>query len=321
MHLCNCAQTSALTRKSPGAALALIPQLLNPMNYETILYSVEDGILTITLNRPEKLNAFTVRMANELVDAFTIASEDDEVRAIVVTGQGQAFCAGMDLSVGGNVFGLDEALRPTLSDLDQRFDDPEIVRGVRDTGGRVSLAIFECKKPVIAAINGAAVGIGATMTLAMDFRFASENLRMGFVFGKIGIVPEACSSWFLPRIVGLTKALKWAYSAKIIEAAEALRCGLVSEVHPEDMLLASAQAFARTLITDRSPVSIALTRQMMLRNSAEPHPKRAHQIESLAMFYTSIADGKEGVASFREKRAPKFSACASRMPEFYPWWH
>ncbi|MEP6588201.1 MAG: crotonase/enoyl-CoA hydratase family protein [Polaromonas sp.] len=290
------------------------------MNYETILYSVQDGILTITLNRPGKLNAFTMRMANELIDAFAVASEDDAVRAIVVTGQGQAFCAGMDLSTNGNVFGLDESLRPTPDDLEQRFDDPEIVRGVRDTAGRVLLSIFDCKKPVIAAINGAAAGIGATMTLATDFRLASEDLRMGFTFGKIGMVPEACQSWFLPRIVGLTRALKWAYSAKIIEAAEALRCGLVREVHPVGTLLASAQEFARTLVSDRSPVSMALIRQMLPRNSAEPHPKRAHQIESLAMFYARISEGKEGVASFREKRAPEFSGRASQTPEFYPWW-
>lgn len=290
------------------------------MNYETLRCFIEDGILTVTLYRPGKLNAFTVQMADELVDLFTTASEDDVVRAIVVTGDGKAFCAGMDLAESGNVFGLDESLRPTLADMDQRPDDPLIARGVRDTGGRVALAIFDCKKPVIAAINGAAVGIGATMTLPMDFRFASEKLRMGFVFGKLGIVPEACSSWFLPRIVGMTNALRWTYSAQIIEAEEALRCGLVSEVVPHDELLPRAQAFARTLVSERSPVSVALIRQMMWRNSAQNHPREAHRIDSLAMFFTSIADGKEGVAAFREKRSPAFTARASEMPSFYPWW-
>lgn len=290
------------------------------MNYETLRCTDSDGILTVTLCRRGKLNAFTVQMADELVDVFTTASENDAVRAVVVTGDGKAFCAGMDLSEPGNVFGLDESLHPTLADLEQRFDDPVIVRGVRDTGGRVALAIFECKKPVIAAINGAAVGIGATMTLPMDFRFASETLRMGFVFGKLGIVPEACSSWFLPRIVGMTNALRWTYSAQIIEAEEALRCGLVSEVLPAGELLARAQAFARSLVSERSPVSVALTRQMMWRNSAREHPREAHRIDSLAMFYTSVGDGKEGVAAFRDKRTPAFAGRASDMPPFYPWW-
>lgn len=193
--------------------------------------------MTLTLSRPDSLNAFTVRMANELVHAFGAASEDDSVRAIVVTGAGRAFCAGMDLGEGGNVFGLDESLSPTMTDLNERFDDLEIVSGVRDTGGRVTLAIFDCKKPVIAAINGAAIGVGATMTLAMDVRFASEKARIGFVFGKIGIVPDACSSWFLPKVVGIAKALEWTYSGENFDAAQALRCGLVSEVLPADQLL------------------------------------------------------------------------------------
>ena len=178
------------------------------MHYETLAWSLSDRVLTITLNRPERLNAFTVQMAEDLIAAFNRASDDDAVGAIIVTGAGRAFCAGMDLSREGNVFGLNEALHPTLDELHERLDDPEIVAGVRDTGGRVTLAIFDCKKPVIAAINGAAVGVGATMTLAMDIRLASDAARFGFVFGKIGIVPEACSTWFLPRIVGITKALE-----------------------------------------------------------------------------------------------------------------
>ena len=207
------------------------------MTYNTLDYAVQDGILTLTLNRPEQMNAFTVEMANELVAAFTRASDDDAVRAIIVTGSGKAFCAGMDLSVPGNVFGLDESQQPTLDDMRARLDDPAIHAGVRDTGGRVTLAIYNCKKPVIAAINGAAVGIGATMTLAMDVRLASEKARIGFVFGKIGIVPEACSSWFLPRIVGISQALEWVYGADILSAEDAKAGGLVKAVVAPDQLL------------------------------------------------------------------------------------
>jgi len=290
------------------------------MKYETLKYDVSDRILTLTLSRPDSLNAFTVRMADELVHAFRVASEDDAVRSIVVTGAGRAFCAGMDLAVGGNVFGLNESLHPTMSDLDERFEDPEIVSGVRDTGGRVTLAIFDCKKPVIAAINGAAVGVGATMTLAMDIRLASEKARIGFVCGKIGIVPDACSSWFLPKIVGIAKALEWTYSGEILDAAQALRANLVSEVVPVDQLLDRAYRFARLMANERSPISTALIRQMMYRNSSLPHPSQAHKVESLGIFHTSLGDGKEGVAAFREKRRPAFTGRASQMPDFYPWW-
>ena len=289
-------------------------------NYETLDYSVADGILTLTLNRPDALNAFTVTMANELEDAFTRVNDDDSVGAVVVTGSGRAFCAGMDLSSAGNVFGLDESLQPTLDDLVSRGDDPQIIAGVRDTGGRVSLAIYRCTKPVIAAINGAAVGIGATMTLPMDFRIASDKARIGFVFGRLGIVPEACSTWFLPRIVGLGKALELVYSADILDAAQALEAGLVREVVPGDDLLPTAYALARLFIENRSPVATALMRQMMYRNSAAADPIDAHRIESLAMFYTSIADGKEGVAAFLGKRPAEFTSRASAdMPPFYPW--
>lgn len=290
------------------------------MNYTTLKYEVSDRILTLTLNRPDQLNAFTVTMANELVHAFNRASDDDSVGAVVVTGAGRAFCAGMDLSVPGNVFGLDEKLTPTLSDLHDRFDDPTIVNGVRDTGGRVTLAIFECKKPVIGAINGAAVGIGATMTLAMDVRLASDKARIGFVFGKIGIVPEACSSWFLPRIVGMQQALDWIYSAEIFDGAEAERGGLVKAVYPVDQLLAEAYKLAHKYVDNRSPVAAALTRQMLYSNSAQSHPAEAHRIESIAMFYASVGDGKEGVRSFLEKRAPNFAGKASAMPPFYSEW-
>jgi enoyl-CoA hydratase/carnithine racemase len=202
------------------------------VDYQQIGYALDDGLLTITLNRPEQLNAFTPQMAAELIDAFERASREDAVRAVIVTGAGKAFCAGMDLSATGNVFGLDESLAPTLADMHDRLDDPAIVHGVRDTGGRVALAIFECTKPVIGAVNGAAVGVGATMTLPMDIRLASEKARIGFVFGKVGIVPEACSSWFLPRIVGISQALEWVYSADIFDAEEARRGGLVRAVYP-----------------------------------------------------------------------------------------
>ena len=288
------------------------------MDYRTIRWEVEDRILTLTLDRPDQLNAFTVEMANELVDAFGRASQDDAVGAVVVTGAGRAFCAGMDLSRPGNVFGLDESLRPTLADLDARFEDPAIVAGVRDTGGRVTLAIYDCRKPVIAAINGAAVGIGATMTLAMDIRLASEKAKIGFVFGKLGIVPEACSSWFLPRLVGPQQALEWVLSAEIFDAAEGQRGGLIRSVHAPEDLLGAAYALARKFIDGRSPVAAALARQMLLRNAAQPHPLAAHRIDSLAMFYTSLGDGKEGVAAFLEKRDPAFTGRASDMP-FYPW--
>lgn len=289
------------------------------MSYNTLKYEVADRILTLSLNRPANLNAFTVEMAHELIDAFTRASEDDAVGAVIVTGEGRAFCAGMDLSSEGNVFGLDETLRPTMADMRERFDDPAIRDGVRDTGGRVTLAIYACKKPVIAAINGAAVGIGATMTLAMDIRLASEKARMGFVFGKLGVVPEACSSWFLPRLVGTQQALEWVYSGEIFDAAEGLRGGLFRSVHAADDLLEAARALARKFIDNRSPVAVALSRQMMLRNTAQSHPIEAHRVESLGMFYTSIGDGKEGVAAFLEKRDPAFTGKASQMPPFYPW--
>ena len=288
--------------------------------YNTLHTALDQGVLTLTLNRPEQMNSFTVEMANELVDFFTKASEDDVIGAIVVTGAGRAFCAGMDLSREGNVFGLDESLQPTLQDLQERGEEPRIKDGVRDTGGRVTLSIFECKKPVICAINGAAVGIGLTMTLAMDIRLASNKAKMGFVFGKLGICNEACSSWFLPRIVGIQQALEWVYTADIFGAEEALTGRLVKAVYPADQLLAEAHALALRMIKGKSPIATALMRQMMYRNSAAPPPRDAHNVDSLAMFYTSIADGREGVNSFLEKRDVAFTGRASVMPSFYPWW-
>jgi enoyl-CoA hydratase/carnithine racemase len=291
------------------------------MSYRTLDWTVQDRVLTLTLNRPDQLNAFTVEMADELVDAYGRASADDGVGAIVVTGAGRAFCAGMDLSVDGNVFGLDETLDPSLAELDARWDDPMMVSKVRDTGGRVSLAVYDCTKPVIGAINGAAVGIGATMTLPMDVRLASDKARIGFVFGRIGIVPEACSTWFLPRLVGLQQALDWVYSADILTPEQALEGRLVKAVVPHERLLDEARALAHRWIDRRSPVSVALMRQMLMRNPALQHPRDAHAIESLAMLHTSRNDGKEGVAAFNGKRPPEFAAKVSDgMPGFYPWW-
>ena len=288
------------------------------MTYTTLDWQLNDRILTLTLNRPDKLNAFTVTMANELIDAFNRASADDEVGAIIVTGAGRAFCAGMDLSIPGNVFGLDESLSPTPAQLTEQFDDPLMVNGVRDTGGRVSLAIYACNKPVIGAINGAAVGVGATMTLAMDVRLMADTARIGFVFEKIGIVPEACSTWFLPRLVGISQALDWVYSGDLIDANQAVSAGLVKSSVPADQLLTTAQALARRYITHRSPVSLALARQMLLRNPALAHPQEAHKAESLAVFYTSMGDGKEGVQAFLQKREPQFTSRVSTdMPDIY----
>lgn len=290
------------------------------MSYNTLRYEVSEKILTLTLNRPEHLNSFTLEMAGELIAAFNRASIDDDVSAIVVTGAGKAFCAGMDLSAEGNVFGLDESLAPTMDDMHNRLEDPAISEGVRDTGGQVTLAIYDCNKPVIAAINGAAVGIGATMTCAMDIRLVSERAKIGFVFNKIGITPEACSSWFLPRIVGISQALEWTYSAEILNAEQALAGRFVKAVVPADELLEEAYKIARR-IAQFSQVSIALTRQMMYRNSAQPDPIEAHKVDSLAIYYASQTTGKEGVQSFLEKRSANFTDKASTdMPDFYPWW-
>ena len=290
------------------------------MIYETIATELESQILTITLNRPEAMNSFTVGMAEELVNVFNLASEDDDVGCIIVTGAGKAFCAGMDLSIGGNVFGLDESISPNLGEVRRRYSDADMVAGVRDTGGRVSLAIFECKKPVIGAINGAAVGIGATMTLGMDIRMVSEKARIGFVFGKIGVTPEACSTWFLPRIVGMQTALEWVYSADILNASQVVEAGLARSVHAPEELLPAARELALKFVANRSPVAIALARQMMYRNSAMPSPRTAHEVDSLSIYYSSLGDGKEGVQSFLEKRDPVFTSKASEMPDFYPWW-
>lgn len=288
------------------------------MDFTTIRHELDDGILTVVLDRPDNLNAFTVEMADELEHTFVAVNDDDAVRAVIVTGEGRAFCAGMDLSSEGNVFGLDESKAPSLADMAD-LDDPEL-RRVRDTGGRVTLAIYSCRKPVIAAINGAAVGIGATMTLAMDARLMSTKARFGLVFGKLGITPEACSTWFLPRIVGMPTALDLAYRSDILTAHAAREIGLAQAVHEPDALITEARALADAWTRDRSPVSVALMRQMLYRNAAEPHPVEAHRVDSLAMFYTSIGDGHDGVRAFLDKRSPEFTGRASEMPPFYEEW-
>ncbi len=287
-------------------------------NYETIGWSVDDdGVATLTLDRPQALNSFTVTMAEELERFFRTDAVRDEVRAVVVTGNGKAFCAGMDLSAEGNVFGLDESLSPTPEDMRDRLEDSDIADGVRDTGGKVALAIHELPKPVIAAINGAAVGIGATMTLAMDIRMASTKARIGFVFGRLGIVPEATSSWFLPRIVGIQQALEWVYSAEVLTAEQALAGRLVRSLHEPEELLGAAQELARSFVVRRSPVALGLAKQLLYRNGAVDHPLEAHRSDSLAMWHTSVGDGKEGVAAFREKREPDFTGSASELPRIF----
>jgi enoyl-CoA hydratase/carnithine racemase len=288
------------------------------MGFETLRHDLSDGILQVTLNRPDQLNAFTVTMAAELERTFRDANDDDGVRAVIVTGEGRAFCAGMDLSVPGNVFGLDEGRSPDLADMAD-LHDPAIAQ-VRDTGGRVTLAIHDCRKPVIGAINGPAVGIGATMTLAMDRRIMADNARIGLVFGRIGIVPEAASTWFLSRLVGPSAALDLAYRADILSARQAESVGLVDETTTPAALADRAREIADAWTKGRSPVAVALTRQMVRRNSVLPHPADAHRVDSLAMFWTSVGDGKEGVAAFLDKRAPRFTSRASAMPAFYDGW-
>jgi enoyl-CoA hydratase/carnithine racemase len=283
--------------------------------FETLLYGVEDGIATITLNRPEKLNAFTTRMMADMIAAFDATDADDAVRAVIVTGSGRAFCAGADLSSGGATFDYTSTTDPTR--LEAR------VGGVqRDGGGRLTLRIFDSLKPVIAAVNGPAVGIGVTMQLAMDIRMASTAARFGFVFARRGITPEAASSWFLPRLVGLQTALEWCYTGRVFPAQEALDRGLVRSLHAPEDLLAAARALAREIADNTAPVSVALTRQMMWRMAGADHPMEAHRADSRAIQARgAAADAKEGVTSFLEKRPAIYpNRVSADLPDIWPTW-
>lgn len=280
------------------------------MPYETLLTNLEDGILTLTLNRPDKLNAFTETMMNDYLEVLDEVDANDDIRVVIVTGAGRGFCAGADLSAGGSTFdsggGADGSPQPVP----------------RDGGGRVTLRLFECKKPLIAAINGPAVGVGITQTLPMDIRLASDQAKMGFVFSRRGLVPEACSSWFLPRIVGISKAMEWVATGRVFPAAEAHAAGLVSELLPADDLLPRARALATEIAENTSPVSVALSRQMLWKMLGADHPMEAHRIDSRGIhFMGSSPDAREGVQSFLEKRPPAFEMKVSKdLPDYFPWW-
>ena len=280
------------------------------MDYRTIRYEVSDRVATVTLNRPEKMNTFTSRMGAELLDVLDRIDADDEVRAVVFTGEGRAFCAGADLGSGGGTF--DEGGGEKAPTMETH----------RDGGGLVTLRLYDCKKPVIAAINGAAVGVGITMTLAMDVRIGVPGSKVGFVFARRGIVPEAASSWFLTRAVGIQKALEWAFSGRVFRSEEALEAGLFSQLVPADELLPTAYALAAEIAEHTAPVSVALTRQMFWKMLGASSPHEAHRLDSKAVFWTGRqADAYEGVNSFLEKRPPRFTLRPSEdMPPFYPWW-
>jgi enoyl-CoA hydratase/carnithine racemase len=276
------------------------------MSFTEIAYETADGVATITLDRPDHLNAFTNTMRDELISAFDRTDADDDVRVVVVTGRGRGFCAGADLSAGGETF-----------DHGAQRDLPR-----RDGGGLVALRIFDSLKPVIAAINGPAVGVGITMTLPMDVRLVARDAKLGFVFSRRGIVPEACSSWFLPRLVGMAQAQEWVTTGRIFDAEEALRGGLVRSVHEPGDVLGAAGDLAREIADHSAPLSVALARQMFWRMQGADHPMEAHRIDSRGMAALGASeDAHEGVSSFLEKRPPRFTMRPSRdMPDFYPWW-
>jgi enoyl-CoA hydratase/carnithine racemase len=278
------------------------------MEFEQIRTEVDDRVLTITLNRPDRLNAWTPTMGRELIEAFDRADADDEVRVVVVTGAGRGYCAGADLSGGGDTFGR---AQPGSTDAVPR-----------DGGGRFTLRVFDCLKPVIAAINGPAVGVGATMTLPMDIRLAAEDARIGFVFTRRGIVPEACSSWFLPRIVGISRALEWVATGRVFSAQEALAAGLVRSLHPAGELLDAAYALAHEMADQTAPVSVALARRMLWRMLGAEHPMLAHRADSRGMLARGqSADVREGVESFLAKRPPEFpDRLSDGIPELWPAW-
>lgn len=278
------------------------------MEYTQINYDVEDRVATITLNRPEKLNAFTATMMSEMIDAFDRVDADDGVRAVIVTGAGRAYCAGADLARGGETFARGGSDVRTSSGV------------TRDGGGMLTLRIFDCTKPVLGAINGAAVGVGVTMTLPMDMRLASDDARFGFVFSRRGIVPEACSSWFLPRLVGISTAAEWCYSGRLFPAAEARERGLVRSVHPADELLPAARELAAEIADNTAAVSVALTRQMLWRMLGAGHPMEAHRVDSRGIQSRGAsADAREGVESFLEKRDPAYpDLVGDGLPDIFP---
>ncbi len=296
------------------------------MQYETIKTEIDaEGFMLLTLHRPDAMNAFTQKMMFEMVDAFDKADADDNVRAIIITGEGErAFCAGADLSSGADTFNYanrqDQVGRKTAVQKDGSIDwsDPS----VRDSGGKLTLRIFESIKPVIGAINGVAVGVGATMQLPMDVRIAAEHARFGFVFTQRGIVLEACSSWFLPRLVGISQALQWCYSGDIFSAEEAHKAGLVQDIVAADKLLERAREIARKMTAKTAPVAVSLTRQMLWHMLGADHPMEAHKVDSKAIYGRGRqSDAKEGVVSFLEKRPAEFKDRPSTdMPDFYPWW-
>ena len=272
-----------------------------------ILTEVADRVLTITLNRPERLNAWTGQMGGELMEAFDRSDADDEVRAVIVTGAGRGFCAGADLGSGGDTF-----------DYNKRAPEgPQ-----RDNGGQFTLRVFQSKKPVIAAINGPAVGVGATMTLPMDIRLAADDARMGFVFARRGIIPEACSSWFLPRVVGISRAMEWVSTGRVFSAQEGLEGGLLRSLHPGGELLEAAKALAREIAENTAPVSVALARQLMWRMLGAEHPMLAHRADSRGMVARGqSADAVEGITAFLEKRPADFpDRISAGLPEIMPWW-
>ncbi|HEY1591752.1 MAG TPA: crotonase/enoyl-CoA hydratase family protein [Solirubrobacteraceae bacterium] len=279
------------------------------MDFEQIIVDVSDGIMTITLNRPDRLNAWTAQMARELIAAFDQADADDRVRAVIMTGAGRGYCAGADLERGGETF-------------DARARGYSSQEVPRDNGGQLALRIFNSEKPVIGAVNGPAVGVGATTLLPMDIRLASETARFGFVFVRRGIVPEAASSWFLPRVVGISQAMEWVATGRVFSAQEALDGGLVRSVHPPDELLGAARELAREIAENSAPVSVALARRMMWRMLGAPHPMSAHRVDSRAMLVRGqSADVVEGITSFLEKRPPRFTDQVSDgLPDVFPDW-
>lgn len=286
------------------------------MTYETIRYAVEDGVATITLDRPDRLNAFTVGMMEELIDALDRIDADDNVRVAIFTGAGRAFCAGADLSDGPETFAPKDDLVNADGSLNYSSD------AARDSGGRVTLRIFQCLKPIIAAINGPAVGIGATMTLPMDIRLASDSARIGFVFARRGIVSEAASAWFLPRIVGVSQALEWCTTGRVFDAGEAKAAGLVRSLHTPDDLLTAARELAREIADNTAPVSVALIRQMIWRGLGMSNPMEAHRIDSRGILSRGQSrDVAEGLSAFLEKRPARFvDKVSTDMPDYFPWW-